>query len=480
VVDPDDCVESVAVDIWSMMAVVDPDDCVESLAPDIWSMMAVVDPDDCVESLAVAQEDTKDSRSMMAVVDPDDCVESLALETATTAALTTAVAATTPAVGTITVDDGYDDDDSSTTSIAATKTQEEIFFESYNVGTIAVDDGDDDDDSSTTSIAATKTQEEIFMESYELVKELGQGAFGTVFRARSLVPGLNSSATYAVKMIMPPDDRARQMIRREIDTLCYLWGDSDHIVQLLEVFELSPNSWALVMEECQGGSVADRMGIKGYYFESDALALFANLLRGLQYVHDLGIVHLDLKPANVLLVEQRDDTRVKLADFGLAQRVHTPNGLIRGGGTPGYMAPELSAGTGFDQCADMFSLGVMMAEVLGCGEVKLFNGQYQPIHWRNSVTSGTRKLILNLLQRNPDHRYSAEQALDVVESLMAGRAPVVAAPVVVAPMVVAPVVVAPMVAAPVVAAPVVMAPVKPTIAMGLYHPTNPWHYDKKA
>jgi Protein kinase domain/Leucine rich repeat len=266
-------------------------------------------------AIPVEQEATKDVWSLTVVINPDDCDESLAPEPATTTtAISTAVATTIPAA---------------TTSPA--------------VGSIVVDNADDDDGSSTTSIIATTTPEEIFMARYELVKELGQGAFGTVFRARSLAPGSSSSATFAVKMIMPPDDRSRQMIQREIKTLCYLWGNSDDIVQLLEVFELSSNSWALVMEECRGGSVADRLGIKGYYFEDEALALFANLLRGLQYVHDLGIVHLDLKPANVLLVEQGDDTRIKLADFGLAQRVHTPNGLIRGGGTPGYMAPELSS-----------------------------------------------------------------------------------------------------------------------------------------
>lgn len=119
-----------------------------------------------------------------------------------------------------------------------------------------------------------------------------------------------------------------------------------------------------VMELVEGESLAQRLARGEYPGWPESLRLAAEVAEALAAAHALGVVHRDVKPANVLLTR---DGRVKVADFGVAKAVGEDTGLTRTGmavGSPAYMAPEQVRGEALDGRADQFSLGVMLFELL--------------------------------------------------------------------------------------------------------------------
>jgi serine/threonine protein kinase len=134
--------------------------------------------------------------------------------------------------------------------------------------------------------------------------------------------------------------------------------------------------------------------------------LIVSVCEALQYAHGEGVVHRDIKPANVLV-----DTkgRVKVADFGLA-RMDTPSaeqwgqtmtGMVLG--TPDYMAPEQKSGSRVDHRADIYSLGVMLYEML-CGQIP--QGIFDPPSMRVAVDDRVDQVVIRAMQQEPDRRYA--------------------------------------------------------------------------
>jgi serine/threonine protein kinase len=157
-----------------------------------------------------------------------------------------------------------------------------------------------------------------------------------------------------------PSDRVR--IRQEAALLGAL--SHPNIVRLVEVGEHEGRPF-FTMEWLPSGSLADKLG-RGPLPLATAFRLGEELGRALHYLHEHRIVHLDLRPSNILFSRAQ---RTKLIDFGLAKRLHGPQGLTRGRGPcadPRYMAPEQADGknTQLGPAADIHALGAVLYEAL--------------------------------------------------------------------------------------------------------------------
>lgn len=255
---------------------------------------------------------------------------------------------------------------------------------------------------------------------YDVGEMLGEGGYACVFQANHKTRG----GSYAIKdvdltMLEAGGDATLQ---DEIWALKLLRG-GPHIVRLYDVFE-EPEHVYLVMEEMKGGDLLNRIGEKEVYTEREARKTCKIIYEAMDYIHRKKIAHRDMKPENVLLVEEGDDTTIKIADFGFAKKVPKPNCLRTLCGTAQYVAPEVLElkETGYDQRADMWSVGVVAYILLGGyapfeGPVDLLakaiiSGDYEfhDKYWAD-ISEDAKDMISSLLQVDPEIRLSAEEAL---------------------------------------------------------------------
>jgi hypothetical protein len=247
---------------------------------------------------------------------------------------------------------------------------------------------------------------------YEIIELVGRGGMGVLYRARDAVLERN----VAVKMMLldfTTDQTARDRFQREARAVARL--QHRNVVTIHELGEVEGTPY-IVMEFLTGKDL-DAM-LKGDVPMSLAqkLDVVIQLCDGLGYAHEQGIVHRDVKPGNVRVLE---DGTVKILDFGIAkfaQSSVTQSGMIMG--TPSYMAPEQIMGKPVDGRADLFSVGVLMYELLS-GQ-KPFTGEspttvvYQIIHVEPApmhtsvpdLPESLHEIVSRALQKNPDDRYS--------------------------------------------------------------------------
>jgi serine/threonine protein kinase len=197
---------------------------------------------------------------------------------------------------------------------------------------------------------------------YRVLKVLGQGGMGVVFLAEDTRLG----RTVALKTMKPEiaaDPRHRQRFLREARAAAKV--EDDHIVPIYDVGEERGVPW-LAMPLLKGQSLDEMLKRLKVLTPAQAVRLGAQVARGLAAAHAAGLIHRDVKPANVW-VEPEGGGRAKLLDFGLAREERPdPDGtepLTRTGavvGTPAYMAPEQARGEKLDARADLFSLGCVL------------------------------------------------------------------------------------------------------------------------
>lgn len=201
---------------------------------------------------------------------------------------------------------------------------------------------------------------------YRVLECIGRGGMGVVYRARlaSEPPdgskGQSESPDFALKMLRHRflyDSDAVEHFQRESELLA---GVRHPNLVNIEASFLAFRTRFLVMERCQGYDLSRHLAIRGPLPEAQATALFGQLAAGLVHLHDHQILHLDLKPANLMLC---DDGTVKIADFGLCRLLDDePATVIRG--TPAYMAPEQLTGEAVDRTADWYGCACVMVELI--------------------------------------------------------------------------------------------------------------------
>ncbi|MGW2722916.1 serine/threonine-protein kinase [Streptomyces sp. NPDC001492] len=252
---------------------------------------------------------------------------------------------------------------------------------------------------------------------YRLDHRLGVGGFGQVWRAHDTALGVD----VAVKQVhlgstLPDKERAELLARagREARNAARL-RDHPHIVTVHDVVEVDEVPW-IVMQLVEGHSLAEELKERGPLGIERAAAVARALLGALEAAHRAGVVHRDVKPANVMLA---DTGEVLLADFGIAVGQTDPRltatALVIG--SPGFIAPERLHGAQSDGRADLFSLGVTLyAAVEGAMPFPTGNptaALTEPP--RPPVNAGRLAvLITGLLEKDPSQRPTVSEALGML------------------------------------------------------------------
>ena len=199
---------------------------------------------------------------------------------------------------------------------------------------------------------------------YRVLAELGRGAMGVVYRG--VDPALDRPV--AIKVISAragavavPVEELEARFLREAKVAARITHPG-----VVTVFDAGRQGDALyiVMELVEGESLAQRMARGVYPTRGEALELCARVADALGAAHALGVVHRDIKPANILIAP---DGQVKVSDFGVAKAIGEGSELTRTGtvvGSPAYMSPEQVRGEAVDGRADLFSLGVVLYELI--------------------------------------------------------------------------------------------------------------------
>jgi serine/threonine-protein kinase len=201
---------------------------------------------------------------------------------------------------------------------------------------------------------------------YSVESRIGQGGMGTVFSAVHPLIGKRA----AVKVLRRELCEDPITLERFIDEARVV-NQIGHpnIVDVFAFGQLDDGRSYFVMEWLKGETLRARLD-RGGMDQFEACAILKSLARALEAAHDKGVIHRDLKPDNVFLVEERDELpRVKLLDFGIAKLVRADQTVSRTAtgamiGTPQYVAPEQAKGHHIDARVDIYSLGCVAYELL--------------------------------------------------------------------------------------------------------------------
>jgi serine/threonine protein kinase len=260
---------------------------------------------------------------------------------------------------------------------------------------------------------------------YRILKILGVGGMGVVFQGHD--PVLKRAV--AIKAMLPTvaaNSSNRERFLREAQTAAAI--ENDHIVPIYQVGEDRGIPY-LVMRLLQGETLEERIRRQRPLPMPETLRIVRETAEGLAAAHAHGLIHRDVKPANIWLEAPRG--RVLILDFGLARAAHDDSGLTQAGvvmGTPAFMSPEQSRGKAVDHRGDLFSLGCVLYQM--CTGRLPFHGtdtlsrllalsmdEPPPVRELNAeVPESLADLTAQLLVKNPLHRFpSASGVVEAVE-----------------------------------------------------------------
>ncbi|XP_058795036.1 serine/threonine-protein kinase fused [Phymastichus coffea] len=242
------------------------------------------------------------------------------------------------------------------------------------------------------------------MENYEMLKQVGEGSFGQVFKARRR--GDNAIVAFKVTRKKGRTDKELVSLRRE----CEVQKELNHpnIIRMFDSFET--DSKFIVITEYVEKELYDIVVKAGRLSEERSQVIACDLVSALHYLHTRRILHRDLKPQNVLV----DTSGVaKLCDFGFARLMSQEIHVLRSvKGTPLYMAPELIDELPYDHKVDLWSLGCIVYELVsGVPPFQTTSMRYlvsmvrqADIKWPEHISDNCRSFLQGLLQKDPTKR----------------------------------------------------------------------------
>ncbi|KAG0360228.1 hypothetical protein BGZ54_009652 [Gamsiella multidivaricata] len=248
-----------------------------------------------------------------------------------------------------------------------------------------------------------------FDSQYERGPQLGAGNFATVFRTTHRKTGV----VYAAKVVRKNESftaKVEASLEREIGILM-----SIDQAGLIGVADRAPD-----------GELFDQIIDKQKFTEKETRHIFKQVLEGVKYLHDRGVVHRDLKPENILVMD-KDTMTVKISDFGLAKMIGERVFFNTICGTPSYVAPEVIRNGEYGKGVDMWSLGVVLYICL-CGfppfsddlappklRIQVLQSMYTfPSPYWDEISDEAVDLVQVLLAQNPEDRLTVDEALDHV------------------------------------------------------------------
>ncbi|TXD31981.1 serine/threonine protein kinase [Lujinxingia vulgaris] len=264
---------------------------------------------------------------------------------------------------------------------------------------------------------------------FRVEEEIDSGNFGAVYKVRDLL----EHRTLALKVLKPgphDENELRQRFEREASLIYSL--RHPHVVQVYYYGQTESGLPYMAMEYLQGTDLRSLLQHHGALSEALARRITIEALAALHAAHATGIVHRDLKPANIFLVNDGDRGQVKVLDFGFAKALDgdTDFEITNAGtlvGTPAYMSPELVHKKNVGPQADIYALGLILAEMLTGEKVVNIENVYDTIVFQGSKKDIKlprelrRSVFAPILERaiakDLDRRYPS--AIEMIDALRA-------------------------------------------------------------
>ncbi len=278
----------------------------------------------------------------------------------------------------------------------------------------------------------TDSQRPVFNDRYELEQRIGRGGMADVYLARDRL----LDRPVAIKVLFPEfatDPNFVERFRREAQSAANL--NHPNVVSVYD-WGKQGNTYFMAMEYIAGRTLADILRANGRLSAHQAAEIASEVASALGFAHRGGVVHRDVKPANILIA---DDGRVKVADFGIARALNSAaeQDLTQAGavmGTATYFSPEQAQGAQPDPRSDLYSLGIVLYEMVGgrppfSGDnpvaiaYKQVHDAPQPLNQlAPDVPRPFEAIVAKLLAKNPGVRYSnADELRDDLRRFREGQ-----------------------------------------------------------
>ncbi len=253
-------------------------------------------------------------------------------------------------------------------------------------------------------------------ERYGDLLEIAHGGMGVVYKATDTIL-MRTVALKVLSQKLKDNEVALEYFMREARASAAL--QHINIVTVYDIGSFQDGTIYLAMEFIDGKTLKQLVGLTGAFPTRFLVQLAVHACRGLQYAHDNGIVHRDIKSSNLMLTKK--DKTLKILDFGLAKVINDiEKGSTQAIGTPYYMSPEQIQGTDIDSRSDIYSLGITLFE-LATGTLPFTKGDlsYKHVHELPPMPSSINKdidptlekIILKMLNKSPDDRFSSCNAV---------------------------------------------------------------------
>ena len=259
---------------------------------------------------------------------------------------------------------------------------------------------------------------------YEIIEKIGSGGMSNVFRAKDLKLG-RMVAIKVLKDEFCTDLNFVEKFKREAQAAASLLGEN--IVNIYDVVDEGRYHF-IVMELVDGITLKEYIRIKGKLDITEGVSIAIQVARALKTAHAQHIVHRDIKPQNILIT---DDSKVKVADFGIARAVSEQTVNANAIGSVHYISPEQARGGRCDARSDIYSLGITMYEMFTgrvpfTGEstvavalAHLEQAMTPPSVYNNKISPNLERIILKCTKKDPANRYqNIMELLDDLENVL--------------------------------------------------------------
>ncbi|OMJ66001.1 hypothetical protein SteCoe_37314 [Stentor coeruleus] len=248
--------------------------------------------------------------------------------------------------------------------------------------------------------------------NYELESKIGEGNYGIVYLGKNS----NTKEVVAGKAIPMKNPNSKLLKQMETEIKVLKSSECPYIIKLHDVLKTQNNIY-LIMEFCGGGDLENYVKSHGKVEEQIACRWLSQLLESCIYLQEKGIMHRDIKLANILLTSKDDqNSDIRVADFGFARFLNENSFAATQLGTPLFMAPEIFNNEHYSYKADVWSLGVLTYEILTGGPVficrtlaQLKKLQQEQIIFPEHLSENAKSLIRNMLTYDHNTRPSFQQ-----------------------------------------------------------------------